>query len=76
MTLRLVCTKAAEMNGLTLGDSCECLDDMSGIGSPHFAAVTRRESRKTHSAALVLRNEFTAGGQQWQPHIVTRPGRS
>ena len=76
MTLRLVRAEAAEMNGLTLSDSRKRLDNVSGIGSTHLAAVTRRESRKTHSAAFELRNEFTAGSQQGQPHIVTRPRRS
>ena len=76
MTLRLVRAETAEINGLTLSDSRERLDDVSGIGSPHLAAVTRRESREAHFAALVLGNEFTARSQQGQPHIVTRPRRS
>ena len=54
MTLRLVRAEAAEMNGLTSSDSRERLDDVSRIGAPHLAVVSRRESRERHFAALVL----------------------
>ena len=73
MALGLVRAEAAEMDGLISSDGRECGDDVSRIGKFHLAVVARSESRKAHSAALVMRNKFAAGGQQWQPHVVTRP---